>query len=86
MLDGSIFAVAGLGAGLVFALFIFWSIIWKGFALWISAREKSKWWFIPMLVLNTAGILEIVYIFGFSKWGKEFWSKAKEKKFKKKKD
>ena len=31
------------------------------------------YWFIVMLVLNTAGILEILYIFVFSKmrWGKK---------------
>lgn len=44
-----------------------WSLVWKGFALWKAARNGSKPWFIVMLVLNTVGILEIVYIFYFSK-------------------
>ena len=71
-------AGAGVGLGALFAGLIFWSIVWKGFALWIAAKEESKWWFIPMLVLNTAGILEIIYIFGFSKWGRNYFAKKKE--------
>jgi len=44
-----------------------WSVIWKGIALWKSARNGSKPWFIVMFILNTAGILEILYIFVFGK-------------------
>jgi len=47
---------------LVFA-FVIWSLIWKGLALWKSAELRQKYWFIVLLVLNTAGILEIIYIF-----------------------
>lgn len=83
MLDGGLWTVASAGVSAIFVVFILWSLVWKGFALWISAREKSKWWFIPILVINTAGILEIIYIFGFSKWGKELWGKRREKKQKK---
>jgi hypothetical protein len=83
MLQNGFFAAAGLGIGITFILFILWSIFWKGVSLWIAAREKSKWWFIVLLVLNTAGILEIIYIFGFSKWGKEYFAKLREKKGKK---
>lgn len=50
-----------------FLVFILWSIVWKGWALWIAARKGSKPWFIALLLLNTAGILEILYIFVFSK-------------------
>lgn len=46
-----------------------WSIIWKGVALWISARNKNYAWFIIFLVVNTFGILEILYIFIFGKKG-----------------
>ena len=48
-------------------LFLTWTIFWKGWALWVAARNGAKIWFIVMLVLNTAGILEILYIFFFSK-------------------
>jgi len=44
-----------------------WSLAWKGVALWKAGRNNQPAWFIIMLILNTAGILEIVYIFFFSK-------------------
>jgi hypothetical protein len=44
-----------------------WSLIWKGIALWKAAQNGSKVWYIIMLVANTVGILEIIYIFFFSK-------------------
>lgn len=44
-----------------------WSMFWKGLALWRSARLGSKKWFIVLLVLNTVGILEILYLYVFSK-------------------
>ena len=58
----------GLSAGfaVLFVLLAIWSIIWKGIALWKAAQNGSKPWFVVMLVLNTVGILEIVYIFYFA--------------------
>ncbi|MEE8131529.1 MAG: DUF5652 family protein [Candidatus Paceibacterota bacterium] len=50
-----------------FWLLLIWSLVWKGLALWRSAQLGSKKWFVVLLVLNTAGILEILYIFVFSK-------------------
>ncbi len=44
-----------------------WSLAWKGVALWKSARNDQTAWFVVMLIVNTLGILEIVYIFAFSK-------------------
>jgi hypothetical protein len=44
-----------------------WTLPWKGIALWKSARQNEKWWFIVLLVVNTVGLLEILYIFVFSK-------------------
>jgi len=46
---------------------IIWSIIWKGLALWKAARLGSKVWFVVLLVVNTAGVLEILYLYVFSK-------------------
>jgi len=52
----------------VLAVFItVWSIVWKGLALWRSARKEHKYWFIALLVINTLGLLEILYLFVFSK-------------------
>lgn len=46
---------------------IVWSYVWKVFALWRSARNNDAVWFIALSILNTAGILEIFYLFYFSK-------------------
>lgn len=43
-----------------------WSIPWKGFALWKSARRGEAIWFIALLIINTIGILDILYLFVFS--------------------
>lgn len=48
-------------------LIILWSVFWKGLALWHSARRGQYWWFLAMLLLNTAGILEILYLFVVAK-------------------
>jgi len=51
----------------LFMPLIIWSLAWKGIALWKAARAGSKKWFIALLIINTLGILEILYIFVFSK-------------------
>lgn len=48
-------------AYLIIALVI-WSLIWKGVALWFAARNYQKGWYIAILILNTLGILEIIYL------------------------
>lgn len=48
-------------------LLVLWTLPWKGVALWKSARNSDKWWFIALLIINTLGILEILYIYIFSK-------------------
>ena len=52
---------------LIIILVTLWTIPWKAVALWKAARRNSKIWFVFLLILNTAGILEILYIFIFSK-------------------
>jgi hypothetical protein len=64
LLDGQIFP---WWLVLVYIALIVWSIIWKGIALWKSARKKNLAWFVVLLIVNTLGILEILYIFVFSK-------------------
>ncbi|MDO8507400.1 MAG: DUF5652 family protein [bacterium] len=44
-----------------------WTIPWKGLALWKAARNDDKAWFIVLLIVNTLAILELFYIFIFSK-------------------
>jgi len=48
-------------------LLIIWSLVWKGLALWKSAELRQKYWFVLILILNTMGILEIIYIFAVAK-------------------
>ena len=48
-------------------LVLIWSLVWKGLALWKAARRGASAWFVVMLVLNTIGILDILYIYVFSK-------------------
>jgi methionyl-tRNA synthetase len=43
-----------------------WELVWKGLALWRAGKNKQLAWFVVMLVLNTAGILEIIYLVFFS--------------------
>ena len=52
-----------VGSVITLSLLILWSLIWKGIALWKSARLSHKKWFIVLLVINTVGILEICYIY-----------------------
>jgi methionyl-tRNA synthetase len=46
---------------------LLWSLFWKGCALWHAARRGDAWWFTGILLINTAGIFEIIYLFGFAK-------------------
>jgi hypothetical protein len=46
---------------------LIWSLIWKGFALWKAAGKKQMIWFIVLFLVNTIGILDILYIYVFSK-------------------
>lgn len=49
------------------AVAMVWSLAWKFTALWTSARKGSVIWFIVLALVNTLGILPILYIFVFSK-------------------
>ena len=42
-----------------------WTIVLKGFALWYAARGSQKWWYIALLIVNTLGVLEIIYLIWF---------------------
>jgi len=48
-------------------LILLWTLPWKGIALWKSVKSSHKKWFVAILILNTFAVLEIVYIFYFSK-------------------
>lgn len=56
-----------VGFGVLFIVLLVWSLVWKGMALWRAAHEDSKPWFVALLIINTVGILEILYLYVFSK-------------------
>jgi methionyl-tRNA synthetase len=67
-------AIVGLewiSPGLLIVVLI-WSLIWKGMALWKSARHGQKVWYVILLIVNTIGILEILYLL--------LWQKNMERK------
>jgi hypothetical protein len=57
-----------------------WSMPWKGVALWKAGRKKHLVWFIVLFLVNTLAILEILYIFVFSKCCEKKRKEAKKKK------
>lgn len=52
---------------LILIIIIFWVLPWKAVALWTAAQRNHKFWFIILLILNTLGLLEIIYTFFVAK-------------------
>lgn len=46
---------------------ILWTLPWKGVSLWKASRNYQKVWFVALLILQTVGILEILYILFFQR-------------------
>lgn len=55
----------------ILGVVIIWSLVWKGFALWRAARLKQTGWYIALLIINTLGIFEIIYLIVTTKKYKE---------------
>lgn len=47
-----------------------WELFWKGFGMWRAGRSNQFAWFVAILVLNTAGIVPIIYLLFFQSKGK----------------
>ena len=47
-----------------------WSLFWKGIAMWRSARNNQIGWFVASLVINSFGLISIIYLF----WFQEDWN------------
>jgi len=56
--------VLAIGLPLLIVLAVL-TVVLKGFALWYAARAGQKGWFIAILIVNTLGILEIIYLIWF---------------------
>jgi hypothetical protein len=58
---------AQLGVPLwLFSIILIWTAIWKLLGMWKAAQKKSVIWFIVLGVVNTVGILPLLYIYVFS--------------------
>ncbi len=51
----------------IFVLLVAWTLPWKGVALWKAGKRHDTWWFVALLIVNTLGILDILYIFIWNK-------------------
>lgn len=82
MATGYLGLVAGqLGIPIfLLAIFIVWSAVWKLLALWKAGRNNSPVWFIVLALVNTLGILDILYIFVFSECCKKKTSPARRRR------
>lgn len=57
-----------MGGSKIFLLVLLvWELYWKGHALWRAANKKHKEWFIALLIVNSLGILPLLYLYYFSK-------------------
>jgi hypothetical protein len=56
--------LASPGARALLVAVVAWSLGWKGASLWRAAKNDSRPWFIALLLSNTLGILDAVYLFG----------------------
>jgi hypothetical protein len=72
-------SLTGISLGLLIVIVI-WSSIWKYIALWKAGRNNSLLWFVIFALVNTVGILEILYIFVFSKMKKNNFRAKKARK------
>lgn len=46
----------------VLLLLVAWDLAWRGIALWTAAHRKEKGWFIALLVVNSIGVLPVLYL------------------------
>ncbi len=52
---------------IVLLITVLWVLPWKIFALWTASKNNHKIWFIVLVIANTVGILEIIYVFFVAK-------------------
>lgn len=65
MVDFSNFTVFNGVPTVIFVLLAIWEIVWKGLGLWTAAKNNQKYWFVAILVINSVGILPILYLYVF---------------------
>ena len=55
---------------LLFVLLGIWELLWKGKALWRAGKNNQSYWFIAILLINSVGVLSILYLLFFQKKNK----------------
>lgn len=53
----------------ILVLAAIWDLAWRGYGMWHASRNGQRNWFIAMLLVNSIGILPILYI--------KFWQHKK---------
>ncbi len=66
---------SSFGNNLILALIILWSISWKCYSVWTASKNNHKKWFVALVIFNTLGILDMIYVFGIAK---KKWSEIKK--------
>jgi len=61
-MDKNTFFFATTSGTVLISALMLWSMIWKGIALWRASRNNQVTWFVILFIINTVGILEIIYL------------------------
>ncbi|MBS3085009.1 hypothetical protein J4411_03825 [Candidatus Pacearchaeota archaeon] len=51
----------------IIVILVVWEMIWKGIALWKTGKNQQIAWFVCIFIINTVGILPIIYLLFFQK-------------------
>jgi hypothetical protein len=71
-MDSSAYELVTSGQFLLPTILIaIWTLYWKGRALYRAGKNQEKAWFVVLLLVNTLGLLDILYLYVFSKRGKK---------------
>ncbi len=46
----------------VLIILIAWEVAWKGLALWRASHNDQIDWFVALLIINSVGVLPILYL------------------------
>lgn len=64
----------------LFILIAIWDLVWRGLALWKCGRNNQPVWFVFVLIVNSMGILPIIYLAFFQKKSASASVKVKRRK------
>ena len=48
-----------------------WDMIWKIVAMWYASRDNQKMWYILLAIINSIGVLPILYLLVIRKGDKK---------------